>query len=263
MDKMEIAKTGSTLILGKMPTETKRRAGGLAKAKGVEMLSVDEKCELQQIVYGDQTMTLDFLLDGLHFQSVVCSLVGPHQVSNLLLAILLVKKWLEANHFGIESDSFIRAAKRGLERVNWPGRFEKIANTPLTYIDIGHTPDAMQQLVQTARSAIDQPILLVFGVSKGRDPKKMLEPWLPVAADIYLTQASYKGADVYEMKKILNTNSKMKSMDVFESAAQAIDVAFETAKAEGKTIIITGSLFLAIEAKAYLDKIPPSSLHFF
>ncbi len=65
------------------------------------------------------------------------------------------------------------------------------------------------------------------------------------------------------MKKVLEANGQIKPLAAFGSTAQAIDTAFERAKAEGKTIIITGSLFLAIEAKAYLDKIPPSSLHFF
>jgi dihydrofolate synthase/folylpolyglutamate synthase len=263
MDKIDIAQAGSTVIIGNVPAEVERKLRAYAGIKGVELITLGQESSIHQIRYEGNGMKVDFSLDGLEFKSLLCPLVGPHQLNNLMLAILLVKKWLAYKQLGIEDSQLVRATQLALEQLRWPGRFEKLCDVPPVYVDVGHTPQAMQQLVLTAKKAINGPILLVFGLSKGRAPAPMLAPWLPHVSEVFLTEARHRSLGVGQLAKSLAENAPDGKKAVFKNMEEAIEEGLKKAQQEGKTIIITGSLFLAMEARAYLQGVSPGSLRFF
>jgi dihydrofolate synthase/folylpolyglutamate synthase len=263
LDKIDIARSGSTVIVGEVPVEVERKLRAYARIKGVELLTVGQQNSIHQIRYEGNRMKADFSLDGLEFKSLLCPLIGPHQLNNLMLAILLVKKWLVYKQLGVEDKQLIRATQLALQKLRWPCRFEKLRETPPVFVDVGHTPQAMQQLALTARKAITGPILLVFGLSEGRTPAPMLAPWLPLASEVFLTEAQHRSLDVELMSKSLAQTAPECTKNVFKNMEEALETALEKAEREGKTIIITGSLFLAMEARAYLQGVSPGRLRFF
>ncbi len=263
MDKMDVARSGSTFVVGKLSPELERKLVAYAKIKGLKFISVKQNSAIHQLHYTGNTMQVDFSIEGMDFKSIESPLIGPHQLDNLLLAVLLVKKWLAFKEWGIEQSQLVRAVKRALEKLRWAGRFEQIMDHPPVIVDVGHTPDAMRQLADTVRKAVEQPLVLVFGLSKGRDPGPMLAPWLPLASAFFLTEARHRSLDVQVVTEALEETAPHIKKTVSENMEKTLEEALKLARTGGKAILVTGSLFLAMEARAYLKGIPPENLRFF
>jgi len=95
------------------------------------------------------------------FESPLC---GNFNVEN----ILLILAWASA--LGI-SESVVRKA---LALIKVPGRFEKVygENGKHIVVDYAHTPDALQRVLETARSLCQGKLSVVFGCGGDRDALK-------------------------------------------------------------------------------------------
>lgn len=263
MDKMDLVGAGAKVLLGAIPAEVKRKLEAYAKVKGVELIAVQENSVIHNVRYESGAMIVSFSIDGLAFDEIECPLLGPHQLNNLLLAVLLVKEWLQTQKLGIEKQQFVKAIKLALKKLRWPGRFEKVHDRPAVYVDVGHTPQAMHQLALTVKQVIQSPLILVFGLSKGRDPLSMLSPWLPIAPEVYLTQACHRSQEVEVISAALKDIRGQIKWEKQEKMEKVLEQVMEKAELEGKVVLVSGSMFLAVEAKAYLQGIAPGSLRFF
>ena len=78
--------------------------------------------------------------------------------------------------------------KTGLETTVIPGRFESVdLGLPFTVIvDYAHTPDGLQNLLETAREAADRRLVVVFGCGGNRDTAKR-----PIMGEIATKTADY------------------------------------------------------------------------
>lgn len=70
----------------------------------------------------------------------------------------------------------VLSIKCGLEKVRWPGRFEKICSSPDVYLDGAHNEDAVRKL----RATLDQnfpgkKILFIMGVLADKEYDKMIQ----------------------------------------------------------------------------------------
>lgn len=265
MDKMDIARPGATVVLGEIDAEVHRKLKSYAKIKGVELLSISEECRLGPVNFKGEKMVVDFHVQEVDFGRVSCNLLGYHQVNNMLLAVLLVKKWLERNRPGISKAQLAHAVQSALPSIQWKGRFEKIRQAPDVYIDVGHTPAALRHLARTAEQSIKKPVLLVFGVSHDKDPQSLYNELAGIASETIVTRAYHRGKKLSEV--ILSRTMQKKEKDIIidhiEPMEKAIDLAVKRAAEQNMTILIAGSLFLTIEAQAYLNDISPKSLRFF
>ncbi len=115
--------------------------------------------------------------EGLHFVAQVpggelaidSPLVGQFNVYNLLAAIAV------AHSQGISAEA-IQEGIRGMRGVR--GRMERIyRGQPFTVIvDFAHTPNALENALQTVRTLTDQKVTVVFGCAGLRDLTK--RPWM-------------------------------------------------------------------------------------
>ena len=99
-------------------------------------------------------------LEGIHLK-----LPGRHNVANALTA------FAAARVLGVERDAIVH----GLERVDAvPGRMEPVdAGQPFTVlVDYAHKPDALEQVLRTARSLAEGRVICVFGCGGDRDREK-------------------------------------------------------------------------------------------
>ncbi len=264
MDKLDLAKTGATVILGDLPVELTRKLNSYARLKGITLLSARELSEVRAVVFEKGKMVVDFSVEGLEVGPVRSNLLGRHQLSNMLVAVLLVKKWLGQQRSAVTDAEFIRATQSALNNIQWRGRFEKVSDHPAIYIDVGHTPAAMTHLAQTIREAIKKPILLVFGVSEGRAASPLFRELTDVSSFCILTSAKFKGTQADLLHQTLTREAKLPpTVLVIEPLNAALDRARREAKKRDMTIVVTGSLFLAAEAHFYCQGGDPDKLMFF
>ena len=92
--------------------------------------------------------------------------VGRFNLSNVLgvMGCLLA--------YGI---SFADALRLIAELPSVPGRMERVGERPLVIVDYAHTPDALDQVLQTLRAVADERggrLAVVFGAGGDRDPAK-------------------------------------------------------------------------------------------
>lgn len=107
---------------------------------------------------------LEFLLPMIAGEKFETPLCGDFNVDNVLLVIA----W--ANAVGVPELS-VRAA---LASIRVPGRFEKVWNKDGKHVivDYAHTPDALERVLNTARSLCRGNLSVVFGCGGDRDKTK-------------------------------------------------------------------------------------------
>lgn len=183
-------------------------------------------------------------------------LIGKHQLLNAAAAVGAA---LELAHTGINIDS--RDMVRGLEKTVWPARLEIIQADPLLIVDGAHTPDACQQLVETLSLLSAKNIHLLFGSGSDKDASAMLKIISPLVSNTYFCASKHPRAARTEDHLDIAANLGIEARQ-FASVSDALKAA-ESAARTNETILVTGSIFLAAEArqaKGLADEIDPSSV---
>lgn len=129
-----------------------------------------------------------------------------------------------------------------------PGRFERISiDKPFEVIvDYAHTPDALEQLLETVKAQTKSRVILVFGACGDRDKSKrpiMGEIGARCADRIYLTDEESYNEDPDEIRKMIldgieRAKGKTKTTEIADRR-EAIQKALSIAR-KGDTVVITG-----------------------
>ena len=177
-------------------------------------------------------------------------LAGAHQRQNAALAIAAARTLLP------RADT--STMQRGLERVQWPGRFEVIGNVIL---DGAHNGASAAALAETLSAyAAGRPIALVIGINRDKDARAVLRPLVELAQCAYATQAqrSPRALSAAELGRLCLR------MGVETKVEPALERALEraTLRAEGaeRLVCVTGSLHLVGQARALLGLPIPEQL---
>jgi len=193
---------------------------------------------------------LDWSLKGLR-----PGLPGRHQGRNAALALAGLEV---LNRRGLPVDE--QAACDGLEKVNWPGRFQAIGQRPLTILDGAHNPAACRVLAEALKEVPRRRLILVLGAMADKDLSGMLKALgglLDLSAggdELILTRAAYERSATPEALAEAAQRLGYRFTIVGELLA-AIGRAREMAGQED-LIVITGSLFIAGETLAGLGLTP-------
>ena len=112
--------------------------------------------------WGKSSFKIVYTSEKMNFET---SLVGKFNISNLLLVIASAVK------MGIDIDDLKRYVK---ELKSVPGRMEVVdIDAPFSVIvDYAHTPDAIKNILTTARSLTSKRVLVLFGAGGDRDKSK-------------------------------------------------------------------------------------------
>lgn len=176
------------------------------------------------------------------------SLIGTHQTENASLAVMAALFLNEFFAFQIDDEHIYS----GLKKTYWPGRFEKMSETPLVIIDGAHNREGMQALVQELKKRYpDKKLKFVATILKDKNIKEILQVLDPVADKITFVQFDYprasKSKDLWEMSQCANKFFE-------EDWQKAIREEMATVQ-DDEMLIITGSLYFLSEAKPYLQQL--------
>jgi dihydrofolate synthase/folylpolyglutamate synthase len=172
------------------------------------------------------------------------SLIGAHQRENASLACALVRA------AGYVVDDVVVA--RGIAETSWPARYETVARAPLVIVDGAHNVDAARAL----RATLDddarlrgRPRHFVLGVSRGHDPATIGTPLLAGgAASVVATRAAQPRA--LPPAEVARAVARFVPCDVVDVVAAAVELGVARAARDGGVVVVTGSLFVAGEARA-------------
>jgi len=157
--------------------------------------------------------------------------IGEMYVENALAALLAAR----------EAGVSLEAAIGALEQTPpVPGRFEVFGTGPRGVVDYGHSPDALERTLRTARLLCKGKLTVVFGAGGGRDRGKRagMGQAAKIADEIILTSDNPRGEDprtiTEEIRRGIGDHS---SVSVILDRVAAIRRAFERADAEDVVVV--------------------------
>lgn len=175
------------------------------------------------------------------------SLAGRHQGENAATAVtaaLMLGR--------IRRPISRRAILRGISGADWPGRLEVVSRRPLVILDGAHNAEGALSLAGYVREVLKRPVVLVFGVMRDKDVRRMAGILFPLARRIVATRVPRERSAAPE--------------DIVAAAPRFRDriavspdprTAWRLARAEagpGEPILVAGSLFLVGEFKRFLPR---------
>lgn len=201
--------------------------------------------ERGRMVYQDENGLLDLPLPRLS---------GPHQIDNAGAAIAALRharhNW--AKESGIE---------RGLSRVEWPARLQRLTRGPLIalapegaeiWLDGGHNPHAAHAIAQALadfEEKSEKPLYLICGMLKTKDAEGFFAPFRGLARHVTTVSipsetASRGAGELYDAARSAGLDAS--PADDLDDAMMQVTGWAQGRPGEGPPrILICGSLYLA------------------
>ncbi len=141
------------------------------------------------------------------------------------------------------------AVRSGLAMVRWPGRFQRIGDSPEIIVDSAHNPDAMHALVESLPDTAG-PRVFVFSALGDKDIQGMVREVAGVADAVIVVPITHsRAADPDKIKAVFYDLGQRCIMA--ETVSEGITIAVSEAGEKGK-IVISGSVYLAADTLAVL-----------
>lgn len=186
---------------------------------------------------------------------VQLSLIGRHQIDNALTALDAALAWEGATH----SDPRLPAMLAGIRRTTWPGRLQKVASSPDLWIDVGHTPVALDLVTDAFLDLVPRDrTLIVFGVSASKEVMAIANIVATKFDRFILTRAHKAGADPAMFAPLFAG----KAATIAPDTTTAARLAQNCAASENLAVLAIGGLFLAAEITVAWKGGDPSQLNF-
>lgn len=192
---------------------------------------------------------------GLADVEVRTKLLGAHQIDNARTAATALNVLYRSGH------AFdVNAAIRGISETEWPCRAEilDLPTWPLVILDGAHNDASLRALAHTVRDLSAKPCILIIGSTEGHDHESMARELASNAVLTIATQSRHpKSVPTWRLTK--GWQQLDLDFDQRPSVDMAMDEALQIAKKHPEIglIIVTGSLFIAAEAREYLLGIEP------
>lgn len=160
-EKAGIIKSGRPCLIGEMAADIVRIFCDRAASLDAPFYQVNAL--YRYAIDGRELGKTSFSIEGARAGRYVLGMNGDVQVSNACLAIAacdILSAWR------IKDEDITR----GLERVQWPGRFQLIRRQPMIICDVAHNVASMEQLVRTLRQLCSRKkIVFLFGLLQDKD----------------------------------------------------------------------------------------------
>jgi len=183
-EKSGIFHGGMTGVVGELPDEALAVVSAEASRAGVPLWRLGTEIRVEDRSLAAEGQTFTVRVPGARFEGIHLPLLGRFQPANAALAVGAVVRFLGS----LERPVDPTAVARGLARVRWPGRLERIAERPELYYDVAHTPESARAVAQSLAeiSPLADPAesAIVFGSLVGKDVERILDALAPLARTI-------------------------------------------------------------------------------
>lgn len=177
----------SALIAEIIPPGVRIVTYGISSRSAAPVMPVEVTSDAIVVDWSGTQLTL---LSGLNGESRKLRLaaVGEMYAENALAALAA------ARQMGVSEEMAFRALEK---TPPVPGRFEVLGKGPRGVVDYGHSPDALERTLRTARQLCKGKLTVVFGAGGGRDRGKRagMGQAARIADEIILTSDNPRGED--------------------------------------------------------------------
>lgn len=234
-EKAGILKPGVECVVAAQTAEAAAVIAARASEIGAPLARHDQDWRLHGMTYADARGAMDLPEPGL---------AGRHQVENAALAVACVRH-LRAFDFSAQD------IVTGVRRASWPARLQRLIDGKLSellpknwqlWLDGGHNPAAAARLAEVLADWAGDPVDLVVGMLRTRDPVEFLAPLAP-----FVTRAravAVPGEESTLTAEELAAAARRVGIDADPADSVGIAVRSLVDRSGGR-ILICGSLYLA------------------
>jgi len=241
-EKAGIVKRGGILVTGAEGNSLEIIKRECAKNNS-ELILIGEDIKYEKVnsSNGVQRFRLNGICD---YGELRIPLLGEHQIFNAAIAVGAIEALKKR---GVHVDE--RSGRRGLEEVKWPGRLEVIRRKPLVVLDGAHNPAGMRALKKCMEGFDYGRLILVIGISKGKDIPGIVGEISQIADAVIVTRFEGNSAEPEIITKEFRDNGR--DVVLKNKIPIAINYALDSA-GKDDLVLVTGSLFTVGEARRFL-----------
>jgi dihydrofolate synthase / folylpolyglutamate synthase len=247
VEKAGIIKPGTPVVIGKTHAETKDVFIETALKYKSKIAFADDIFRVENFKFISKPpfgSTFDIFRDeALYIKDENCALGGIYQQENIQTVLTAIDE-LRSSGYQIENKDILKGLKNVIKNTGLQGRWQVLAEKPLTICDTGHNKDGITNVVEQLQQIKFNKLHIVFGMVSDKDIPGILS-LLPKDASYYFCKPDIpRGLDVSELKKEADAlGFKGKTYD---SVSLALKSARQHAKADD-LIYIGGSTFVVAE----------------
>lgn len=263
-DKSDACTSGGTTIYGENCRPLQRHLTEYNRNRNVTGIYVGEEIVFDNAWESAKAQTFNCRFGAFDLRAVEITLSGGFQLNNAAIAAALFILWVQRSYPDTTPERIDHGIRTGLRETSWPGRLEVVQQTPLTLIDVGHTPDGVSQALKSLRDlrGADNWIL-VLGVSGDKNVDDIARHLAPAFDTIVCTRAYHKGADARIIGAAARKANPSARIHVANAIEDAVRLSQQLARTTNKKIYVAGGLFIAIEYATVLRGRRAQDLNFF
>ncbi|MDB0440023.1 bifunctional folylpolyglutamate synthase/dihydrofolate synthase [Clostridioides difficile] len=249
-EKAGIIRENGVVLVYDQTDEAKDVIKSVCKEKKAKYIEVNfdniniKKSDINSQVYDCNVM-------GEVYNNLEIMLIGEHQINNSILAMSVLKYIKDTKKLDNVSEEYIR---KGLITTKWPGRIEKIKESPIFIIDGAHNEDGAKSLAKALDKHFNgKKLTLLIGMLEDKDIDGVLDILMPKFSKVVTTTPNNPRAinsDILK-EKILKYVSDVTSKHEIE---EAVNYTLETSNKDD-IIISAGSLYMIGTVRTLVKKL--------
>ncbi len=161
-EKGGIIKAGVPVIVGWVDPDSRNVIDEIGRTLNTAVHFLEDQASITVHETRPTGSQFDFTFGGSSWLELFTPLPGRHQILNAAIAVAA----LHRSSFEIEDE----AIRDGLASVSWRGRLQKIADSPVVYVDAAHNSSALKTLALALREWFaPERMHLVIGMLRDKD----------------------------------------------------------------------------------------------
>ena len=202
-EKAGILKPGQHAIFGELPPSARAEIDHRAYTAGIPAWHLGEEIRVADRTISEKGQQFVVELPARTLTRLKIPLHGTFQPGNAALAVAAVDRYLAAGDERLTDT----ATRKGLARVGWRGRLERLERSPDLFLDVAHTPESARalalSLAEIAPMAPPAETAIVFGCLAEKRIAEILDALAPLAENlIAVPVASSRTAAPAEVRRI-------------------------------------------------------------
>jgi dihydrofolate synthase/folylpolyglutamate synthase len=249
-EKAGIIKPGATVVASPQAPEPMGVIESVCREKGAHLIKVGEHITWRGGDRGTDGQGLE-VQGRLGSYELWMPLLGDYQLENAATAVGVLEALKQQGH-----DISGPAIEEGFRQVRWPCRMEVLEKSPLVVCDGAHNPYSAARLRDSLPAYFKyRQVVLIVGISQDKNLEGIVGELAPLGDRIIVTRSRHPRAAPTGVVARAFASRGLEVSEV-EDVGMALGRALEEAH-EDHMVLVTGSLFVAAEAREAIKGIEP------